>query len=594
MRSSFLCLSLLADLATFALGATVVFPVKLTWEKGAPDGFERDMILINGQFPGPALNINEGDNVEFVVTNQLPYGTTIHFHGVEQYNTPWSDGVPGLSQTHIQPGNTFTYKWTATQYGTYWYHGHTQGQLEDGLFGAIHIQPKSGTPTPFTMISNDSNTLRQLNEQVNNPQIVMLSDWSHFTSQELHDVSIAAGIDPLCGDSILINGKGNVNCPGVPFLMSLVPPTITPLLMGQNLTDKGCLPLTNNLAQTSYPHNLSAVPPGVFSGCNATTSAGATIEVDPHNGWVSLNFISTASIQEMVVSIDDHPMWLYAVDGRYVEPQKVDAITFSHGSRYAVMVQLSQPSQNYILRVAGDGLNQKIYGQAVFHYIGGKNINTPHPSINYAGTGTASNVTFLNDLNTVPFPSITPSQTVDQTYLLLLNRTGAAWQWSINDNTPFNDSLEDITPLLWNPNTLANTPLAITTKNNTWVDLILTASISGGLQPRHPIHKHSNKAFIIGYGTGEFPYSTTAEAMKAIPGNFNLENPAYRDGFYTLPIATSSTWMVVRYFVQNPGAFLLHCHINPHLTGGMGIAILDGIDKWPTVPAAYGPGGNGS
>lgn len=91
MRSSFLCLSLLASLASFVLGDAanadshnaVVFPITLTWAKGSPDGFEREMIFMNGQFPGPTLNIQEGDNVEFVVTNKLPYGTTIHFHGIE-------------------------------------------------------------------------------------------------------------------------------------------------------------------------------------------------------------------------------------------------------------------------------------------------------------------------------------------------------------------------------------------------------------------------------------------------------------------------------------------------------------------------------
>lgn len=455
-------------------------------------------------------------------------------------------------------------------------------------------RPKDGTPTPFSQISTDSTDLHRLALAAANPHIVILSDWSHFTSEEIHDISIAADIDPLCGDSILINGKGNVNCPGVPFIMSLVPPNIAPLLMGQNLTDKGCLALTNPLAQTSYPHNLAAVPPGLFTGCNATSTPGSIIDVDPHKGWASLNLISTASLQEMVVSIDDHPMWLYAVDGRYVTPQKIDAITFSHGSRYSVFVELSQPAQNYVIRVAGDGLNQKIFGSATMRYTGGKNTNTPHPSINYAGVNTTANVTFLNDLSVIPYPPIKPSVTVDQTVTLLLNRTGAAWQWSLNGNTPFNESLENMTPLLYNPNELVNSPLTITTKNNTWVDLILLASITGGLQPRHPIHKHSNKAFIIGYGNGEFPYNNSAQAMAAMPQNFNLETPGYRDGFYTLPVAQTSTWMVVRYFVENPGAFLLHCHINPHLTGGMGVAILDGIDKWPTVPKEYGPGGNGS
>jgi Multicopper oxidase len=70
MRVSVLSLSVLAaSLASLAFGNddcqdTVKFPITLTWEKGAPDGFERDMILMNGQFPGPLLEMNEGDNVE--------------------------------------------------------------------------------------------------------------------------------------------------------------------------------------------------------------------------------------------------------------------------------------------------------------------------------------------------------------------------------------------------------------------------------------------------------------------------------------------------------------------------------------------------
>lgn len=70
-------------------------------------------------------------------------------------------------------------------------------QISGGLTYSDSRRPKSGTPNPFTMISNDSNTLRQLNEQVDNPNIVMLSDWSHFTSDQLQDISIAADIDPL-------------------------------------------------------------------------------------------------------------------------------------------------------------------------------------------------------------------------------------------------------------------------------------------------------------------------------------------------------------------------------------------------------------
>lgn len=58
------------------------FELTLTWEKHAPDGFERNMILINGQFPGPLMEINQGDDVEVLVHNKMPLNTTVHFHGM--------------------------------------------------------------------------------------------------------------------------------------------------------------------------------------------------------------------------------------------------------------------------------------------------------------------------------------------------------------------------------------------------------------------------------------------------------------------------------------------------------------------------------
>jgi len=58
------------------------FEWTLTWEKFAPDGFARDMILVNGEFPGPELELNENDYVEVLVHNRLPFNTTIHYHGM--------------------------------------------------------------------------------------------------------------------------------------------------------------------------------------------------------------------------------------------------------------------------------------------------------------------------------------------------------------------------------------------------------------------------------------------------------------------------------------------------------------------------------
>lgn len=65
-----------------ALGQSVAeFTLELSWGRWAPDGFERDVILINGDFPGPTLEMNEGDDVVVKVVNGLDDGTSVHFHG---------------------------------------------------------------------------------------------------------------------------------------------------------------------------------------------------------------------------------------------------------------------------------------------------------------------------------------------------------------------------------------------------------------------------------------------------------------------------------------------------------------------------------
>lgn len=61
--------------------STARFNFELSWGKWAPDGVERDMILVNGQFPGPILEVTEGDDVVVEVFNGLDEDSTIHFHG---------------------------------------------------------------------------------------------------------------------------------------------------------------------------------------------------------------------------------------------------------------------------------------------------------------------------------------------------------------------------------------------------------------------------------------------------------------------------------------------------------------------------------
>ena len=74
----------------------------------------------NGQVHGPTIEAVEGDRVRVYVTNKLKAATTVHWHGV--YLPNGMDGVGGLNQPDIQPGETFVYEWTFRQHGTYMYH----------------------------------------------------------------------------------------------------------------------------------------------------------------------------------------------------------------------------------------------------------------------------------------------------------------------------------------------------------------------------------------------------------------------------------------------------------------------------------------
>jgi FtsP/CotA-like multicopper oxidase with cupredoxin domain len=97
----------------------------------APDGYQKNVLLINDQFPGPAIEANWGDTIQVTVHNQITgpeEGTSFHWHGLLQKQTPWMDGVPGVEQCPIAPGDSFTYQFQADLYGTSWYHSHYSAQ----------------------------------------------------------------------------------------------------------------------------------------------------------------------------------------------------------------------------------------------------------------------------------------------------------------------------------------------------------------------------------------------------------------------------------------------------------------------------------
>ena len=338
------------------------------------------------------------------------------------------------------------------------------------------------------------------------------------------------------------------------------------------------------------------------------------------------------SIKTPVFSIDEHPMWIYAVDGLYIQPQLADTVFLYNGERFSAMVKLDKPPGDYTIRVANSGADQIISGYATLSYRnstsgpssqypsfspsqkakGGSGRasryhrnqrrstnSTSKPYINYAGGNTTASVRPLDETVLLPFPANKPAPTADATHILKLGRLGANYNWSLSGSALYDITSENNQPLLFHPESHSNPDafnkdLIIRTKKGNWVDIILQVVLNAAApaQPAHPVHKHGNKGYLIGGGTGTFNYSTVAEAMKYIPGSFNLESPSYRDSFATPSVLQGPAWIAFRYEVSNPGAWYLHCHIQTHLTGGMAVVIMDAVDDWPVVPAEYAAGGS--
>jgi FtsP/CotA-like multicopper oxidase with cupredoxin domain len=112
-------------------------------------GQQVDGYTVNGTSPGPTLRVVQGQLVQVTLVNQdVPDGVTLHWHGVDVPNA--EDGVAGVTQDAVAPGQRYTYRFVATQAGTFWYHSHqvSHTQVEGGLLGALVVMPRTPVAEP--------------------------------------------------------------------------------------------------------------------------------------------------------------------------------------------------------------------------------------------------------------------------------------------------------------------------------------------------------------------------------------------------------------------------------------------------------------
>tara|TARA_R110001599_G_C12253838_1_gene659855 strand:+ start:614 stop:2236 length:1623 start_codon:yes stop_codon:yes gene_type:complete len=264
-------------------------------------GVTRMATTINGSIPAPTLRLREGDEVTIRVTNRLPVATSIHWHGILiRYQM---DGVPGISFKGIAPGETFTYRFTLRQSGTYWYHSHSGFQEMIGMYGALIIAPRAGE-----------------RHDANQDYVMQLSDWTDD--------------DPMHVFSKLIIQSDVYNFNQPTFFDF----TREFSKMGlQGARDKRLMWNQMRMNPTDLT-DLSVHTPLTFL-MNGTTPAGNRTGIFQSRDRVRLRFINGTSNSFYDVRIPGLRLTVVQTDGQDVEPITIDEFRFGPGETYDALVE---------------------------------------------------------------------------------------------------------------------------------------------------------------------------------------------------------------------------------------------------------------
>ncbi|XP_074308721.1 L-ascorbate oxidase-like [Silene latifolia] len=537
---------------------TVYYKWDVKYEFKSPDCFKKLTITVNGISPGPTITAQQGDTVVVEVTNNMiTENLAIHWHGIRQFGTPWSDGTAGVSQCPIVPGETFVYKFIVDRAGTYLYHAHYGMQREAGLNGMIVVSLPDGQFEPFTYDFDRS---------------VLLTDWWHNSTFEA-----ATGLSSIpfvfVGEprSLLIQGRGRFNCSSV---NTPADPTIC------NATSPDCAPFV-----------LTVVP-------------GKTYR---------LRIGSLTALSALSFAIEGHNMTVVEADGHYVEPFEVQNLFIYSGETYSVLIKANQdPSRNYwVTTNVVSRQPETTTGLAIFNYNPNTTeqkpptIPTTGPLWNNADPRVAQSLAIKARQGFIE----PPPPTSDRVIVLLntQNKVNGFLHWTVNNvaislpSTPYLVALGEkrlkgklhqvfdqgsppdkydyknyninIPPVNQN-GTSSNAIYRL--KFDTTIDIVLqNAKSLANNSETHPWHLHGHDFWVLGYGKGKFDPSNDYK-------KYNLVDPIQKN---TVPIHPDR-WTAIRFKANNPGVWLFHCHIESHFYMGMGIVFEEGIKRVGKLPSS--------
>ncbi|KAJ7565784.1 hypothetical protein O6H91_02G074900 [Diphasiastrum complanatum] len=509
----------------------------------------KSLVAVNGMFPGPTLYANEGDRVIVNVTNTAEYNITIHWHGIRQLLSAWSDGPVYVTQCPMQTGQSFVYNFTLTkQRGTLLWHAHATW-LRGTVYGAIVIFPEYGTPYPFKAPDEE--------------HVIILGEWWYANVEEVETTALLSGGPPAIANAYTINGL-----------------------------------------------------PGPLYNCSYTDTY--VLKVAAKKTYL-LRVINAGLNTDLFFSVSNHKLTVVEIDGDYTKPYTTDKIVLTPGQTTNVLLSTDQLAASYYMwaspYISAQNVSfQKIQTLALLEYEGFTTSAAVLSSAFPAANDTNSVTTFstsLRSLDNSVYPEDVP-QTVDRSLLITVglgikpcdenhicqgpNRT--KFTASMNNFTlvlpdvavlqayffniagVFTRDFPDnpLFPFNYTGNPPANQTPGRGTKAtvlpfNSNVQIVFQDTSIQGIES-HPIHLHGFSFYIVGQGFGNFNSSS--------PASFNLVDPPKRN---TIGVPVGG-WAAIRFKADNPGIWLVHCHLEIHTSWGLSALFLvpDGVGPSQSLP----------
>ncbi|OVA15686.1 Multicopper oxidase [Macleaya cordata] len=484
------------------------------------------------------------------------------WHGIFQLFSGWADGPSYATQCPIPPGSKYTYKFKITaQEGTLWWHAHIS-YLRATVYGALIIRPRAGRNYPFPTPHKDVP--------------ILLGEWWNANVMDVESSSLAVGGAPNISDAYTINGR-----PGDLYLCS-----------------------------NKHTYKLKVVQGKTYL----------------------LRIINAALNNQFFFKIANHTFTVVAIDASYTEPYVTDVVVLGPGQTTDVLLKTNQPIGDYYMAahpyVSAAAIQfVQTATTGILRYVGGtgKNSSSTTPNMPnlpaFNDTPTAHKFfTNLTSLKTGPFRVPVPRNVDEKMFIAFglgvsscglpngANCTGSPFGPNLRFSASMNNAsfelptklsmleaffggvkgiytedFPDQPPFKFDyTNSNLSFALAMTQKGtrvkrlkfNSKVEIVFQNTALIGIE-NHPMHLHGFNFHVLAQGFGNYN-PRTAKKM------FNYVNPQERN---TIAVPVGG-WAVIRFRANNPGVWLMHCHLDVHMPWGLATAFVveNGPTPWTKLP----------